>query len=82
MLTDLLEYLFTLAAERTQKILGQIFKGCSGFDAVIGIAYFGIVNPTANSAFVLFHNFRFLKFVNNKTFLLHINQKPYHIIYR
>ncbi len=55
------KHFFTFLAKRAYPIFGQIFESRSGFNAVIGIAYFGIVYISAYFAFVLFHNFRIFK---------------------
>ncbi|MPM63148.1 hypothetical protein SDC9_110028 [bioreactor metagenome] len=47
------------SAERAYPILGKVFKGCSGFDSVVGITYSRVVHIPAKIALILFHG-RFL----------------------
>lgn len=50
------EIFLSYSAYRAHPVVGDIFKGSSGLNAVVGIANFGIVDPVANSASVFFHN--------------------------
>ena len=43
------------AAERADEIFRQIFKFGAGLDAVVRIADFFVVFPTANVAYIFFH---------------------------
>ena len=49
------ELILAYAAKRAGPVIGQIFKGGAGGDAVVGIADFGIVLITAGAAYVLIH---------------------------
>ena len=55
---DRFEHFFTFLAQRTYPIFGQVFESRAGSNAVIGIAYFGIIYIPAYFAFVLFHSCR------------------------
>ena len=50
-----LKFIFAYAAEGANPVFGEVFKGCAGFDAGIGVAHFGVVNPVADNTFVLLH---------------------------
>ena len=50
-----LKFIFAYAAEGANPVFGKVFKGCAGFDAGIGVAHFGVVNPVADNTFVLLH---------------------------
>ena len=49
------ELILAYAAEGAYPIFRQIFEGGSGLDAIVGIAKFGIINISANIAYILFH---------------------------
>ena len=46
---------FISATERAYPVIREIFKCSSGCDAVLRIAYLGIIYITAGSAFIFFH---------------------------
>lgn len=50
------KFVFSYSAERTNPIFGQVGKCGSWGDAIIGIAYSGIVFVPANVTNILFHN--------------------------
>lgn len=50
------EIVFAYAAERAHPVIGDVFKGRSGFDATVRIACCRVVNITADIANVLLHN--------------------------
>ena len=49
------EIVFAYAADGAYPIFGNVFKGCAGGDAAIGVAYFGVIHITAGFANVLLH---------------------------
>ncbi len=53
---------FISATERAYPVIREIFKCSSGCDAVLRIAYLGIIYITAGSAFIFFHN-KYLPFL-------------------
>jgi hypothetical protein len=64
------EIVFSYSTDGTNPIIGNIFEGCSGSYAAVGIAYFRVVNITACVANVLFHdNVWFLRVNNMINFL-------------
>jgi hypothetical protein len=38
-------------------ILGKILERSTGSNAIIGVTYCRVINPTANVAYILFHTF-------------------------
>lgn len=48
-----LEHIFAYAAERAYPIIGYIFEFSAGSNAMLGIAYFGVVNPVTYGAYIL-----------------------------
>ena len=58
------EFVLTYSTDGTYPIFGNIFKGCAGSNAAIGIANFRIIHVTAGFANVLFHKL-FVFSVNN-----------------
>ena len=51
---------FANAAEGAHPIFGDILKGRAGSDAALGVTHFGVVNPIAYDATILFHDALFL----------------------
>lgn len=86
----LLKVLFTHSAYRAYPVVGNIFECCAGSDSSGGISYFRIIDPVADGASILFHNFVFvyiycdtLKIVfclNNGVGVIKVHGRP--IIYR
>ena len=54
--SSLAELVLAHTAERAHPVFGQVFKCCSGGDAILRIAYFGVILITTNVANVLLHN--------------------------
>ena len=52
---------FVHAAERAAPIVGKIFKGGAGGNAVVGITDCGVIDITAHVTYVLFHNLMIFK---------------------
>lgn len=59
MLLLLRELVFVCSAYRADIIFGEVFEGCAGLYAVVGVAYFGVILPSAYIAYILFHNVLF-----------------------
>ena len=51
----LFKLIFAYAAERANPIVGNVFKGSSGFNATFGVANGRVVHPLAHNAIILFH---------------------------
>lgn len=51
-----LEHIFAYAAQRAAPVSGKIFKGCAGLDAVLRIAFLGIICIAAGIAKIFFHS--------------------------
>ena len=51
----LFKLVFTYAAERANPIVGNVFKGSSGFNATFGVANGRVVHPLAHNAIIFFH---------------------------
>lgn len=58
-----LEVFFSYAADGADPVVGKVFEGCSGCDSCVGVAFFGVVNPLADGANVLFHFLYVLLFI-------------------
>ena len=58
--SSLAELVLAYATERAHPVGGQVVKCCSGGDAILRVAYFGIILVATNVANVLFHRRYFL----------------------
>ena len=53
--SGLAELILGRAADGADEIIGQVFKGGAGGDAVVGVADGGVISPTAEVAYVFIH---------------------------
>ena len=51
----LFKLVFAYAAEGANPIVGNVFKGSSGFNTTFGVANGRVVHPLAHNAIILFH---------------------------
>ena len=51
----LFKLVFAYAAEGANPIVGNVFKGSSGFNATFGVANGRVVHPLAHNAIIFFH---------------------------
>ena len=50
-----LKRILSYATDGAYPIIGDVFEGGAGFDVTVRVAHFGVVNPIAYGADVLFH---------------------------
>lgn len=54
-----MEVILANSADGAHPIIGEFLKGSTGLDAVIGIAYFGVVHVAAYVTYILLHSLQF-----------------------
>ena len=54
-LLHFLERILSHATDGAHPIFGDVFEGGAGLDVTVRVAHFGVVNPIAYGANVLFH---------------------------
>lgn len=59
-----LKHILAYATFGTYPVIGQIGKRCSRFDAIVGIAYCRIIDPTTYGTNIFLHNISEFKFMN------------------
>lgn len=55
-----LEILLADSALGTGPVVGKFFEGCSGLDAVLGIADGGVIHPATDHAYIFLHSCQFV----------------------
>lgn len=56
-----LEVVLAYTTEWAYPIIGDVFEGCTGLNAAVGVACCGVINVTADAAYILFHKFGYLR---------------------
>ena len=55
------EIIFAHAAKGAHPVIGNVFKCCTWGNATVGVSCCGVIDVTADAAYILFHKFGYLR---------------------